>query len=185
MKTNRSHSWRVLLAGAALCSFSVQAGFLGGLVEEEDYDEEKPEWKENEVTLPPAPQNDNLISLYVSPTAQNRFFVDLASLSVGSDGIVRYTLVIISPSGVRNTSYEGMRCQTSEWRIYASGRPDGAWSQTRGKRWFPVREERANRHHAELYREFFCPGGILNDKLEDIRRALKKEGKPFRTDDAP
>ncbi|MDR2678814.1 MAG: CNP1-like family protein, partial [Zoogloeaceae bacterium] len=104
MKARRSRSWRVLLAGVALCSFSTQAGFLGGLGDEEDYDTEKPEWKENEVALPPYPQDGDLISLYVSATAQNRFFVDLANLSVGSDGVVRYTLVVISPSGVRNVS---------------------------------------------------------------------------------
>jgi len=155
-----------------------QAGFLGGLGEEDEFGEKK-EWKESEVALPPFPEDANLIDFYVSATAQNRFFVDLAHLSVGSDGIVRYTLVVISPSGVRNVTYEGMRCKTAERRIYASGRADKSWSQTRGERWFPIHEATINRHYAALYSEFFCPGGALNDRVEDIRRALKKEGAPL------
>ncbi|MDR2165720.1 MAG: CNP1-like family protein [Zoogloeaceae bacterium] len=155
-----------------------QAGFLDSLTEDDTF-EEKPEWKENEVELPPYPKDEDLARFYVSATARNRFFVDLAHLSVGSDGVVRYTLVIVSPAGVRNVTREGMRCQTAERRIYASGRLDGVWSKTRGERWFPVREATANRHHAALYSEFFCPGGVLNYYVEDIRKALEKEGKSF------
>ena len=171
-----------LLAGGLLCLCvglpDAEAGFLGGLTEEDEFGE-TPEWKENETALPPFPEDADLIDFYVSATAQNRFFVDLTHLSVGSDGIVRYTLVVISPSGARNVTYEGMRCKTAERRIYASGRADKSWSQTRVERWFPIREAAANRHHAALYSEFFCPGGVLNYRVEDIRRALKKEGKPL------
>lgn len=59
-------------------------------------------------------------------TSEFRFFVDAATLSVSDDGIVRYVLVARSPGGVDNVSLEGMRCATSEVRIYALGR-DGAW----------------------------------------------------------
>ena len=36
---------------------------------------------------------------------------------------LRFTLVIVSPSGARNVSYEGMNCSTGERRLYAFGRP--------------------------------------------------------------
>jgi hypothetical protein len=163
-----------LLAGLLLMVQAQAAPFA-------DEFEEKT-WQENEIRLPPYPQDAQLYSFYVSPTTINRFFVDIQTLSVGSDGVVRYALVVISPSNARNVSYEGMRCQTREWRIYATGRPDGSWSKTRSDRWMPVREAVANRHHAALFQEFFCPGGTMNYRVEDIQKALKKEGRPLSGD---
>jgi hypothetical protein len=152
-------------------------------------------WQENEVALPPFPEDDALYGFYVSPTTTNRFFVDLQTLSIGSDGVLRYTLVVLSASGVRNVTFEGMRCKTREWRIYASGRSDGSWSCKRGfaacavgerlpsreERWLPIRETGSNRQHAALFLEFFCPGGVIGN-AEEIRNAFKKEGKPFAKD---
>jgi hypothetical protein len=163
----------LLLAGGVACS-ACAAPFA-------DEFEEKP-WEENEVRLPPYPLDTQLYSFYVSPTTPNRFFVDLQALSVGSDDVVRYVLVVISPSGVRNVSFEGMRCEAGTWRIYASGRADGSWSKARSEHWRPVREAEANRHHAALFSEFFCPGGSINYRVEDIQKALKKEGQPLSED---
>jgi hypothetical protein len=164
-----------LLAGALFLAPSLFAAPFA------DEFEEKP-WQESEVLLPPYPQDAQLYSFYVSPTTRNRFFVDIQTLAVGKDDVARYVLVVISPSGVRNVSFEGMRCETKERRIYASGRSDGGWSKTRSDQWQPVREAVSNRHHAALYSEFFCPGGAINYRVEDIQKAIRKEGKPLSED---
>jgi hypothetical protein len=140
--------------------------------------ETKP-WQEAEIQLPPYPEAAGLYSFYVSPTTEHRFFVDLQTLSVGQDEVVRYTLMVISPSGAKNVSFEGMHCREKTYRIYALGRADGTWSKTRHERWLPVPAAVSNRHHAALYAEFFCPGGSINYRLEDIQKAIKKEGRPF------
>lgn len=156
--------------------------WLGGGVAwadaEDDEFEQKP-WQEAEVQFPPFPQDGQFQEFYVSATATNRFYVDVLGITVGSDGVVRYVLMTIAPSGVRNVTFEGMRCQTRERRIYASGRSDGTWSRVRSERWLPVREATTNRQYAALFTDFFCPDGVLNYAVEDIRRALKKQGLPL------
>lgn len=136
-------------------------------------------WKENAVELPPYPQDADFYSFYVSPSATNRFYVDTAHIVLGSDGVARYTLLIISPAGIRNVSHEGMRCETRERRTYALGRPNGEWSPARGARWVPVREATTNRHHAALFQEFFCPNSIIAPRLEEVVRAIRKDGEPL------
>lgn len=165
--------WRGGITGfiAAILASGAFAGF------EEDYEAKR--WEEVEIQLPPAPIAENLVSFYVSPTAQYKFMVDASSLTVGSDGVVRYVLVIEAPSGVRNVSYEGMRCETKERRFYASGRPDGSWSKARGNQWERVRDAVTNRHHAALFMEYFCPGGTIVWTADEARDALRRGGHPL------
>jgi len=99
--------------------------------------------------LPPYPPRGELLEFSPGPASGAfRFFIDADSLSV-ADGIVRYTLVARSAQGVQNVSYEGMRCESGEVRIYAVGR-DGAWSGKPGEWRSPLP------WHRPLYREYFC-----------------------------
>jgi hypothetical protein len=111
--------------------------------------------QEREVVPRPPSQRGELIEFFVAATSEFRFFVDAASLSVGSDGIVRYVLVARSSAGAENVSFEGMRCATREVRIYALGR-DGAWVG-RETDWRAIQPRSVQRWHNELYREYFCP----------------------------
>ena len=154
-------------------------GFRRDTYTSDDDESGKKEWAESEVPLPPYPEAQNLYSFYVSATASSRFFVDTQNLYIGKDGVVRYSLMIVSPSGVKNVSYEGIRRETREKRTYALGRPNGEWSQARGAIWTKIRNETTNRQHAALFLDFFCPDGIIAGKVEDVRKALQKEGEPF------
>ena len=139
---------------------------------EEDY--ENKQWQEIEVQLPAAPKQETLLPFYVSAATENRFFVDGATLSVGGDGVVRYVLLVLTPQGVRNVTYEGMRCETRERRIYASGRLDGTWSKARKNEWVRILDAWANRQHAALYLEYFCPIGTIVKDAAEARDALIK-----------
>lgn len=139
---------------------------------EEDY--ETRQWQELEVQLPAAPKQASLLPFYVSAATENQFFVDGATLSVGSDGVVRYVLLILSPQGGRNVTFEGMRCETRERRIYASGRLDGSWSKARKNEWVRIQDVYANRHHAALFLEYFCPVGNIVRDASEARNALIK-----------
>lgn len=145
-----------------------------------DFDDEfdKKPWQEVETQLPPAPREETLIPFYVSPTAQGVFSVDGATISVGSDGVVRYVLVVLAQGGARNVSYEGLRCDTRERRLYAFGRPDGSWSKARSNQWGLVENKMVNRHHAALSREYFCPGGVAIRTAQEGVAALKAGGHP-------
>lgn len=148
-----------------------------GLAEFEEGDDSK-QWQEIEVTLPLAPRPDALLPFSVSATTANSFFVDASTLSVGVDGVVRYTLVVLSPEGGRNVSYEGIRCETRERRIYASGRGDGSWSKSRANHWSRIQDVTSNRHHAALFLEYFCPHGVVVRNVEEARDALLRGGHP-------
>lgn len=142
---------------------------------EEDY--EKKPWAEVAAQLPPAPQEKSMVELDLGPTARNRFFVDAASLSVGADRVVRYVAIILSPSGAKNVSFEGLRCDTYERRYYAFGREDGSWSKARGNEWRRLRTDTVNGYAQTLAKEFFCPDGIAIQKAEEGVAALKAGGK--------
>lgn len=144
-----------------------------------DYDVQEDEpWRETEAELPSAPKERELVEFYVSATTTNRFFVDAASVSVGPDNVVRYTLVVKAPSGATNVTYEGMRCETKQKRVYAFGRPDGSWSQARGAKWADIEEATMNRQHSALRKEYFCPNGMSITNAEEGVFALRRGGHP-------
>jgi hypothetical protein len=140
---------------------------------EYEFDHERP-WVEIQAQLPSYPKPENLLQFDAGPASSNLHFVDSSSISVGEDGVVRYTLVVQSPTGAMNVSYEGIRCQTSEKRTYAYGRSDNTWMRSRLSKWADLESIVQNYPQRALYRYFFCPLGIhmVKDADEAIH-ALK------------
>lgn len=138
--------------------------------------EKSPARQEEEGDLPAYPRSENLVEFYVSATTLNKFFVDASTLSVGADGVVRYTLVVRTPSDVENTSHEGIHCQERKWRLYATGRmenKEGKWARARISEWHPIENKSVNRHHAALSRDLFCPNGGILLNADEGRNALR------------
>lgn len=132
---------------------SPQAVAQGGIFSGPD-----PNWREEEVALPPAPVEGSLRSFFVSAASPNKFFVDERSISVGDDGVIRYVLVVRTQGGAENVSFEGIRCASGERRIYALGRSDGSWVVARRSEWEPISNNAYNRPQAALAVDFFCDG---------------------------
>ena len=134
-------------------------------------------WTEGEYKVPARPKPEDLIEFYVSAATDFRFFVDPQSLSVGNDGVVRYTLLARSRSGVENVTYGGIRCSAARYRIYAVGRSGGGWTE-RESDWRPIEQNTAQRSHHALWSEYFCPQRIpIFDVAEGID-ALRRGGHP-------
>ena len=125
-------------------------------------------WVELEVKLPPFPKREDLLAFEVSPASSNRFLIDPQSIAVGSDEVVRYTLVVRSPGGAENISYEGIRCETREQKYYALGRRDGTWSNARSSEWRYIEYKDLNRQHGVLFADYFCP-----DKKRPIKSSAE------------
>ncbi len=136
-------------------------------------DPDAPPWREGETVLPEFPREENLREFYVSELTQHRFFIDAATLTVGEDGVVRYVLVVRTGGGATNITLEGMRCETRAFKIYATGRHDGSWTRSRRDEWRPIENKPANRHHAALSRDLFCPNGVAIRSPEEGRNALR------------
>lgn len=156
--------------------FSVVDDPLLGPTRNYDYEEEEP-WKESAMSLPAPPRDENLVEFYVSATTTNRFFIDVPSVSVGPDRVVRYTLVVRSRGGATNVSYEGIRCDTKQKKVYAFGRADGSWSPLREPQWTDIGGSVMNRQHAALQSEYFCPGGAAIFNAAEGISALKRGGR--------
>jgi hypothetical protein len=108
IKTNKMPVMKFLTALLLMLPLTVHADWDKFDVE---FEADKP-WVELAAQLPPYPQTENLLEFNVSSATRNRHYVDAASISVGSDKVVRYTVVIESAGGARNVSFEGMRCAT-------------------------------------------------------------------------
>jgi len=137
------------------------------------FDEDKP-WEEQKSSLPAYPADRDLVRFDVGPTSVFDFFVDSNSVSVGKDGVVRYTLVARSPSGALNVSYEGIRCDTRQRKLYAFGRSDKTWAQARSADWvhIPDLASAPGNHQAALADEFFCVRGTAQSADAAVK-ALK------------
>ncbi|MBM4180930.1 MAG: CNP1-like family protein [Betaproteobacteria bacterium] len=125
-----------------------------------DFDQHTKPWKEVEAAMPAYPRADKLVGFEVSSASQNKFYVDLPSVSVGDDGVVRYTVVIRSPSGAETVSFEGMRCDIGDRKLYAFGHADGkgsgAWSRNRYAKWEPIKEREQTSYQKVLFYHYFC-----------------------------
>ncbi|KIO50383.1 CNP1-like family protein [Nitrosospira sp. NpAV] len=153
-------------------------------------------WAELQVQLPAYPKAGNLLPFDAGPASDNLHYIDAPSIVVGEDGIVRYTLVIKSPEGAMNISYEGMRCatdgaresvraeililkfQVTEKRLYAIGRDDRTWARARISKWEEL--EDVSQHYAQraLSRYFFCPANVMVRNEEEAIQALKRGSHP-------
>ena len=129
-------------------------------------------WEGQKALLPPYPKGGNLAPFYVGPSAFS-FFVDPASVTVAQDGAVRYTLIARSASGATNVSYEGIRCDAYESRVYAFGQSDSTWSQATRSQWAPI-ERLATSPQTTLADDFFCSQRGPVRTTEDALAALAR-----------
>jgi hypothetical protein len=139
---------------------------------ESDFDDARKTWKEIEAKLPPYPREENLIQ-FERAASGHRFFVDAPSISIGEDGVVRYTLVVKAAGGATNVTFEGMRCETREQKYYAIGHADGTWSRARDPRWRRIKLQELNRHYVLLYADYLCRDRRPVRRARDAIRALK------------
>jgi hypothetical protein len=113
-------------------------------------------WKESATSLPPWPKDGDLVEFSVDdPSSQFRQFIDGKHISIGADGAVRYTLVVESSSGVRNVSFEGLRCTPQGvYKIYAYGY-NGRFQKTDGE-WISLHGSFQDKIHRDLHELILC-----------------------------
>ena len=165
------------LASIALCLALVACAADAPLQSDWEREQRMQSWRESPVVLPPYPEKEKLVEFEVGAGPDFHFLVDANSLSVGSDGVVRYVLVARSPQGVENDSFEGLRCKDGEYKIYATGRSDRTWSKARDPRWRPV-EQSPGSWHRTLANDYFCPQGAPIRSVAEGVDALRRGGNP-------
>jgi hypothetical protein len=161
---------------AAVFGHSIDAGARRGDDRPTNYVEPKKEpFRELETVLPPFPAEGNLVEFEVRKSDKNRYFLDRAALSIGTDGVIRYVAVVKSSSGVPNISYEGIRCDNSQFKVYAYGTRDGKWTDSFSSAWRDVFSEMRT-FRATLLNDYFCYlSSVAGDEPGDILDTIKGE----------
>ncbi len=142
----------------------------------EKFDESKAEkWKELESALPAWPEDAHLIRARMPVTYTLKVYIDEKSVSRLADGIARFTLVVESPSGVRNVFFEGYHCETREYKTYATGTPDKTFEPVKKPKWERVQYYDVNAFRFQLLRHHVCDPDALSTALrpQDLVRRLK------------
>jgi CNP1-like family len=138
------------------------------------FDREITPWAELQQQIPAYPVDENLIPLDVGAATAHRFFIDGKSVSVGKDGVARYTLVIKTAGGASNVSFEGIRCESREQKYYATGRSDRTWARARNPQWRYIEFQNINAQHITLYGEYLCRRKIMVEPAEQIVQDLRR-----------
>lgn len=165
---------KLLVLAALMFGATLAASQSSGFKSEWELKQEARDWQELGVTFPVPPKGE-LIEFFVSSASSFKFFIDPRSVSVGADGVVRYTLVARSRSGAENVSYEGMRCKNGSYKIFAFGN-DGRWA-ARQSEWRRIEPRSVQRWHNELYLRYFCVEGIIIRSAEEGVDALRRGGR--------
>ena len=158
----------LLLLGCAI----LLAACAGKEVFKDQFDSDKT-WVELQAQLPEYPKQDNLIPFDTGPASNDQHFIDATSIQVGEDGVIRYSLVIKSPSGAMNVTFEGIRCSTNEKKLYALGRDDGNWAHSRNADWQRLENVSQYDVQRELAKYYFCPLKSIVKTREEAIHALK------------
>ena len=140
----------VVLCGGCAAQRAQWAGW------EAAFDEETKSWKEIQAQIPSYPQAQNLVLVEGGRPGTHNFYIDTASVTLGEDGVMRYTALLKAAGGATNVTFEGIRCETREHKLYAIGHNDGTWVRARDPKWQRVVRDRTP-YQWMLYREFFCP----------------------------
>jgi len=123
--------------------------------------------------LPAYPEVKNLLAFDAGAVTGNQYLVDTTSIKIGQDDVIRFTLVVKSSSGAMNVSYEGIRCATSERKLYALGRDDKTWVKPRISEWQQLDIVRQFYAQRELAKNIFCPHQQIVGSTEEAIQALK------------
>ncbi|HEY5683710.1 MAG TPA: CNP1-like family protein [Sulfuricaulis sp.] len=129
-------------------------------------------WKESEVTLPPYPKDQHLLPVTLPATETLKIFIDRASLSRGTDRVARFTLVVESPSGARSIFYDGIRCETREYKTYALGSSEQTFTPVKNAQWQQITHPALNAFRYHLYRNLICDAHSSARVPEELMRLL-------------
>ena len=132
--------------------------------------------------LPPWPRDADLINFVPDgPTLPFKFSVDGRNLSLHDrNSEVRYTLVIESPTGTRNVSFEAIRCTLhGAYKVFAYG-TDGRFVKAPGEEWLAIPEVGNESYREDLRQRFCVPREFRARPIKDLQRALR--GHVARTD---
>ncbi len=139
-------------------------------------DLDRADWKEGAIPPPPAYDASRLIELDTPPGSAVHVGIDPDTIRLDVEtGIVRYVAVARGPSAV-NAMYEGIRCATGEYRVYARQVQGGPWTQSDDISWKSMRALGGGvrvLHPFQLARDGLCVGASMRSSAQEMVRELR------------
>ena len=138
-------------------------------------DLDRADWAEDTPPPPPSYSINRLIDIEMPRTSSVKMGVDPETISVNpKTGIVRYVVVARGASAV-NASYEGIRCATAEYRVYARQVQGGPWTADSDSQWKNMVGQTGVlvQHPYQLARGGMCIGTSIRLSVPEIVRELK------------
>lgn len=134
-------------------------------------------FKEGNTSMPlVAPNPKTLLPFYVSETTIFKFAIDTQSILISNDGVTRYMVQITSPSGSKQTQYEGIRCDSFQARLYSTHDANTGWRENPLGGWVSIKDNVPNRYQAALAQGAICNLSSQDKSLKSVLRSLNPNG---------
>ena len=101
--------------------------------------------------------------------------MDTDSILIGADGVTRYIVILTSPNGNDQVQYEGIRCDSFQWRLYGTFE-NGAWKENPLSSWRGIQSNVPNRYQAALAQGAFCNFSSQEKNINTILQSLNPSG---------
>lgn len=137
-----------------------------------------PPWTEESAAPPPAYSQTGLIPIDMPSYVSVKIGIDPATLVVGSDGVVRYVVVMRNTSGSTNAAYEGILCTTGQVKTYARAGTNGKWVTVKEPEWRDLSDNLPSRHAYAIAKQGACDGRT-SSKREKTLQALQRGQKAY------
>lgn len=111
---------------------------------------------EQDVAPQPLAKQSEWLSVEVPNQDDIEVRIDAKSIAIGQDEVIRFVLSVKPPVGDAVVTFEGIRCDPSEWRQYATGRADGAWARNLTSKWQKTFDAGPSGIRHTLARDSFC-----------------------------
>ena len=163
--------WRRLALAGGACLLALA---LPVMAQPSD-DDDRPDWHEDPAPPPPAYSLSHLIEIDMPRDSSVKLGIDPKTITINQKtGIVRYVVVAQGLTAV-NASYEGMRCATGEYKVYARQTKGNPWSVSSAAVWKPMFGQSGIvvAYPARLARGGMCVGVATPQTVENIVRDLR------------
>lgn len=132
------------------------------------------EWEEGAVPPAPAYSTHELVPIEMPPYISMKVGIDPQTLAIGTDGVVRYVVVMRNAAGSTSAAYEGIACRTGEVKTYARSGTNAAWTPVREPSWRGMTDNLPSRHAYAISKQGVCngrqPGAHVSDILKQLRQ---------------
>lgn len=162
---------RTAQCGAAVALLALSGGAFAAW--EPDVEPATPE-VEGAVPPPPIYATNDLVPITVPQFSTVKVGLDPQSITIDRKaGIVRYVVIVQGPSAF-TANYEGLRCKTAEYRIYAHQSRGESWVNNEDGAWRSLNTSSAPSQIAyQLARYGMCVGPGTRDSIRAMVRELK------------